>query len=202
MEYRELNENRRSVNFFDPDVSITVEEIEAIYEQAKLAPSSFNFQPLKIVLALSQEIREKLREAANGQPKVTEASAVLVLFGNTRQYLESEEIFIDRIDKGYMKKEELPMYLEMAKSLYEGKEIGFVSRNAGIFAMNFMLAALDNGWDTHPMDGFNIEAVQELFGLDSKYYPVMLIAIGKKKPGLRLFPRCKRKNFEDVFVML
>ena len=201
MEYARLNEARRSVNFFDPSVTITVEDIKAVYEQAKLAPSSFNVQPTKVVVALSPEIKEKLKQAAFGQPKVTEASAVLVLFGDTKQYLE-RETFQDWADRGYIKQEAVSPSMEMAKNLYEGeKEIGFVSRNVGIFAMNFMLAALDRGWDTHPMDGFDIGAVKELFGLDPRYLPVMLIAIGRKKPDVQLLPRAMRRAFEDVFTI-
>ncbi len=87
----------------------------------------------------------------------------------------------------------------MAKNLYAGeKEIGFVSRNVGLLAMNFMLAAKDRGWDTHAMDGFDIEAVKKLFGLPEKYLPVMLVAIGKKLPTQELLPRAMRRRFNDV----
>lgn len=202
MEWSILNEKRRSVNFFNPDVSVTVADIRRIYEAAKLAPSSFNLQPWKIVIVLSQEEKEKLRAVAMNQPKVTEASAVLVLFGNTRQYEESRDVFDDRVAKGYMPAEAVPKTMAAAEKLYSGdRAVGFVSRNVGLFAMNFMLAALDQGWDTHPMDGFDVDGVRQLFALDPKYLPVMLIAIGKKRPDAVLRPRGMRRTFEEVCLV-
>jgi len=203
MDYKKSNEKRRAVNFFDPAATITVEEIRAVYEQARLAPSSFNLQPLKIVVAHSAEAKEKLRAAAMGQPKVTEASAVLVLFGNLKQAHEGLDIFEDRVAKGYMKQEDIPRYVALAQSLYpdEKREIAFVSRNVGLFAMNFMLAAQDAGWDTHPMDGFDIDAVREAFGMEPKYLPVMLVAIGRRSPDTSLLPRPARREFRDAVIV-
>lgn len=202
MEWKALNERRRSVNFFDPSVTITAADLEKIYEAAKLAPSSFNLQPWKVVAVISKEEKEKLRAVAMNQPKVTEASAVLVLFGNTRQFLESQDVFEDWVAKGYMKAEAVPQAMAAAERLYGGdRALGYASRNVGLFAMNLMFAALDQGWDTHPMDGFDVEGVRNLMGLDPKYVPVMLVAIGKKHPDAALRPRGMRRSFDDVFIL-
>ncbi len=202
MEWSALNEKRRSVNFFDPSVTITASDLQKIYEAAKLAPSSFNLQPWKVVAVLSKEEKEKLRAVAMNQPKVTEASAVLVLFGNTQQFLESRDVLDDWVNKGYLKAEAVPQVTATMQRLYGGERaLGYASRNVGLFAMNFMFAALDQGWDTHPMDGFDVEGVQKLFGLDPKYVPVMLIAIGRKRPDVTLLPRGMRRSFEEVFIL-
>ena len=199
MEYLEANGYRRSINNFDPEARITVDELKEIYQQARLTPSSFNFQPWKVVVAHSPEIKARLREVALNQPKVTEASAILVFFGNTKQYLESDDVIQDRIKSGRMTEEDVPGMIGMARQLYDGRETGFVSRNVGLLAMNFMLSALDQGWETHPMDGFDIEGVQNLFGLGPKYLPVMMVAIGKRSPDLELHPRAMRRSFDEVF---
>jgi len=196
MEYSEANKQRRAVNVFDPAVAIKEDELKRIFEEASLAPSSFNFQPWKVVIALSAKAKEGLKRAAFGQAKVTEASAVLVFFGNTKQYLESDDVFDDWVEKGYLKAGEVEKTKGMAKGLYGGREVAFVSRNVGLLAMNIMLAAKNRGWDTHPMDGFDIAAVKNLFGLDEKYLPVMLVAIGKKPSEHKLLPRALRRSFE------
>ncbi len=199
MEYTDLNSQRRSVNIFDPAVEISEEELKAVFDLAALTPSSFNLQPWKIVIARSAEVKEKLREAAFNQKKVTDAAAVLVLFGNRKQYEECDDVMADWLEKGYLKENEIESTKETARNLYQGdREDGFVSRNVGLLAMNLMLAAEDRGWNTHPMDGFEIEKVQKLFGLDEKYLPVMLIAIGKKPEDFKLFSRARRRSFEEV----
>lgn len=199
MDYSEVNNQRRAVNFFDPAVKIIADEIRRIFDEAVLAPSSFNLQPWKIIVALKPETKEALQKAAFNQEKVTQASAVLVFFGNTRQHLESDDVFTDWVEKGYLKEEEVDGTKQMAQNLYgEGKEIGFASRNVGLLAMNIMLAARNRGWDTHPMDGFDIEAVGKLFDLPEKYLPVMLVALGKRAPDRQLLPRAMRRNFDQV----
>lgn len=199
MEYSNVNQQRRSVNVFDSSVKIREEEIERIFEEAILAPSSFNLQPWRVIIALTPDIKARLKAAALNQEKVAQASAVLVFFGNTKQYLESEDVLSDGVKKGYLEEEKVEGTRQMAINLYAGeKEIGFVSRNVGLLAMNFMLTAKNRGWDTHAMDGFDIEAVKKLFDLPEKYLPVMLVAIGKKLPTMELLPRAMRRSFDDV----
>jgi len=84
MELKEVFEKRRAVNFFDPKKDVDEALIRKIYDLAKLAPTSFNLQPLKIVLVHNPEWKAKLREAASGQPKVTEASYVAILLGDRK----------------------------------------------------------------------------------------------------------------------
>jgi nitroreductase len=45
--------------------------------------------------------------------------------------------------------------------------------------MQLMLIAKDHGLDTVPMGGFNKEQFVEKFNVDERYFPVVLIAVGK-----------------------
>lgn len=199
MEYTKINEERRAVNFFDTSVTITKEDLKKIYEKAKLAPTSFNLQPYKIMVALSKEMKKTLLPAAFNQPKIVEASAVLAICGNKKAFSEWDDVIEDMLAKGYLTKEKEKSTREMASFLYTGQENEFVSRNAGIFAMNFMLSAKNEGWDTHPMDGMNRDEVRKVFNLSNDYLPVMLIAIGKKSKEKNLLPKAMRRDFEKVF---
>ena len=61
---------------------------------------------------------------------------------------------------------------------------------AGLWAMSFMLAAEDAGWNTVPMSGYQPAALRELLALPPHYLDVMLIAIGKgSKEGHRTLRR-------------
>jgi nitroreductase len=199
MDYNQLNQERRSINFFDTNATITAGDIRAIYDEAALAPTSFNMQPYKVVAAISADAKSKLLPAAFNQPKITEASAVLAFFGDRNAFKNWDDVSRDMLEKGYLTPDKVEMYKGMAQNLYSGKEDAFVSRNTGLFAMNFMLAAKNRGWDTHPMDGMDGEAVRKLFGLGEEYLAVMLVAIGKLKPGTNLLPRGMRRSFDQVF---
>ncbi|MCX7823512.1 MAG: nitroreductase family protein [Syntrophobacterales bacterium] len=200
---KEIAEKRRAVNFFDSSVAITDDDLRSIYEIAKLSPSSFNLQPWRVIVVRSPEKRERLRELAMNQPKVTEASAILVFVGRGKAYEEDvDRVLRDRVSKGYMSEQIVDRVKEVIRNLYGGREVAFASRNVGLFAMLFMLAAESEGWDTHPMDGFDVEGVREFLQLGEGEFPVMMMALGKKQREATLLPRPERKSFEEVFSVL
>ncbi|MNC72663.1 putative NAD(P)H nitroreductase MhqN [compost metagenome] len=53
-------------------------------------------------------------------------------------------------------------------------------RNASLSAMQLMLIAKDQGWDTCPMIGFDAKALTESLQISDEYEPVLLIAMGKE----------------------
>ncbi|MFA6450120.1 MAG: nitroreductase family protein [bacterium] len=201
MEFSKVNEARRSVNFFDSAKDVDEALIKQIYELAKLAPSSFNLQPWKLVLVHDAEWKARLREGANGQPKVTEAAYVAIVLGDKKAYEKMDPVIDENINRGLMQEQARDFMKGMAKGLYSGdNERAFAGRNAGLFAMSFMLAAQSLGVDTHPMDGINTEAIRKTFSIPDEYDIVMLIAIGRFDETKTLAPRASRKSFDEVVV--
>ncbi len=203
MTVKEIAEKRRAVNFFDTTVTIKDDDLRKIYDVARLAPSSFNLQPWRVIVVRTLEKRQQLRELAMNQPKVTEASAILVFVGRGKAYeSDIERTLQDRIAKGYMSEQMVDRVKEAVKNLYEGREIAFASRNVGLFAMLFIMAAEAEGWDTHPMDGFDVDGVKKFLQLRDDEFPVMMLAIGKKRADATLLPRPERREFEEVFTVV
>jgi nitroreductase len=202
MELKKVFSERRSVSFFDVTKKIDMRLIEQIYDVAKTCPSSFNLQPWKMILVVSPENKKKLKEAAFNQLKVEEASAMLILLADTRGFEEMDEIFDDMVAKEYQKREAREGVKGFAKMLYDNPSgcRGFALRNAGLFAMSFMLAAKDLGVDTHPMDGFEQDKVKRAFNIPGKYEVAMLIAIGFRNEQKSLLERLNRKRFEEIAI--
>lgn len=200
MELADIFKQRRAVIFFDPEAKITTAQLKAIYDDAKLAPSSFNLQPFRVIAAVSKEAKEELFKVAFMQPKVKEASATLVIVGDTTKYEHAEEVWDDMVEKGYVPADKKEGTIQMAADLY-GDERGpaFASRNAGLFAMALMLAAKDHGFDTHPMDGIDIDGIRKLYDLKENELPVMLIAVGRFDQNKTLLPPKMRREFEKAF---
>jgi len=202
MELKKVFSERRSVNFFDATKKIDMRLIEQIYDVAKTCPSSFNLQPWKMILVVSPENKKKLKEAAFNQLKVEEASAMLILLADTRGFEEMDEIFDDMVAKEYQKREAREGVKGFAKMLYDNPSgcRGFALRNAGLFAMSFMLAAKDLGVDTHPMDGFEQDKVRRAFNIPDRYEVAMLIAIEFRNEQKILLERLNRKRFEEIAI--
>ena len=136
------------------------------------------------------------------QPKVEEASAVLIIVADPRGVEENMEKVLDSSQLlGYMKPEMREATIGMIKTLY-GTEDSltrklFASKNASLFAMNLMLAAKGLGFDTHPMDGFDEDRIKREFDIPQDKIIPMLIAVGYLKAGIMLLPRAFRRPLDE-----
>ena len=68
-----LIKNRRSAVIFEEGIEISESELEEMFALNKFAPSAFNLQHSHYVTVVDQNKKEQLREAANGQYKVSSA---------------------------------------------------------------------------------------------------------------------------------
>ncbi len=202
MDVVEAVQQRRSVNFFEPSKELPDEKIRELIELAKLAPSSMNLQPWRIVVVTDAERKKALRKCAFDQPKTEEASAVLIMIADPAS-LEAtiETVLKSWVDLGYMKPEMVETYRGMAAGLY-GTEDSlrrklFSVKNTSLLAMNIMLAAKGLGLETHPMDGFDEDCIKREFGIPAGMIIPMLITVGYLKSGVTLLPRAYRKNLDD-----
>lgn len=195
-------QERRSINFFEPGRELSDEKIKELLELAKLAPSSMNLQPWRIVVVKDSERKKALRKCAFDQPKVEEASAVLVMIADPGSLEGSiETVLKSWVDLGYMKPEMVETYKGMAGALYGTadslKRKLFAVKNTSILAMNIMIAARGLGLQTHPMDGFDEDCIKKEFNIPTDKIIPMLITVGYLKTGITLLPRAYRRSVED-----
>lgn len=202
MDTIEAIQKRRSINFFQPDKKLSNEKLRELLEIANLAPSSFNLQPWKVIAVRDQERKKVLRKCAFDQPKVEEASAVLIMIANPRGVEENIERVLDSWQKlGYMKPEMRETSKGMAQNLYGPMDSMtrkfFAVKNTALFAMNLMIVAKGLGLETHPMDGFDEESIKKEFGIPEDKIIPMLIAVGNLKEGIKLLPRAFRRPIDE-----
>ncbi|MEM7817096.1 MAG: nitroreductase family protein [Candidatus Aenigmatarchaeota archaeon] len=202
MDLKEVYLKRRSVNFFKKDFKVSLSDLKKIYDLAKLAPSSFNLQPYKILIVSKPKYKKLLKEVALNQQKVEDASVVLVILADKEGYKDFDRVFLDMIKKGYSTEDKKEFYKSIINKLYNTKILsrGFALRNAGLFALSFIFSAKYYGFDTHPMDGFEIKKLIKYFNIPTRYEPLMLIALGKFDDSKRLLPRLKRKDFKEIII--
>jgi nitroreductase len=144
---------RRSINFFDSNKPISKDKLKELIEIANLSPSSFNLQPWEVIVVVEPERKKVLRSCAFNQPKVEEASAVLIMIADPKGVEKNLEKVLDSWQElGYMKPEMRETYINMAKTLYAEenslKRKIFAVKNTALFAMNLMLAAKGLGLET------------------------------------------------------
>ncbi|MDM5227483.1 nitroreductase family protein [Cytobacillus sp. NJ13] len=184
-DFKEIVTGRRSIRNYDPTVKIGREEMAEILEEASLAPSSVNLQPWRFVVIDSKEGKETLAPLAKfNQRQVETSAAVIAVFVDMKSEAFIEKIYDTAVEKGYMPADVRDTQVPSIKGLVENmtfeqkKDMNLI--DAGLVSMQLMLAARAHGYDTNPIGGYEKDRIAEAFHLDKeRYYPVMLISIGK-----------------------
>jgi nitroreductase len=207
MDFKQLMDKRRAVNFFDPQKDVSDDMLRQIIETAAKAPSSFNLQPWSVVVLRDQEEKSRLRKHAWDQSKVSEAPVTLIVLADMDAWEPGhrfvEKNFDSLVKIGMMSESQRDWFHDACKNLYGAspeRQVAFACKNAGFFAMSLMLAARDLGVDTHPMDGFDIEGVRKEFHISKNYWIPMLLAVGYFRSDKTLLPPKWRKSYEEMVV--
>ena len=207
MNFQEITQKRRSINFFDPDKDVSEKKLIKMVEIAANTPSSFNLQPWNLMVLRDNEKKETLKALAWNQPKVVEAPVVLIVLADMQGWREGHPTFEKNWKKnleiGSMQQEQREWFLNATNSLYNWSpeaKLAFAAKNTGFFAMSLMYAATSLGLETHPMDGFDHEAVKKEFNIPENYWIPLLLAVGYKQPDVELHSAKWRKSYEDIVV--
>jgi nitroreductase len=202
MDVIEVIRQRRSINFFEQGKELPDEKIKELLELANLAPSSFNVQPWKVVVVRDPARKKVLRKCAFDQPKVEEASAVLIMVADPNFLEDNFSRVLDSwVELGYITEDKRDGNRDLAKNLYgtpDSQTRKYVAvKNTSLFAMNLMLAAKGLGLETHPMDGFDEACIKREFNIPTDKLIPMLVAVGDLKSGVTLLPRAFRRKLEE-----
>lgn len=197
MDTFEAIEKRRAVKHFDPNHTITQDELDRILSAAILSPTSFNIQNWRFVVITNKDLKAKMRKAAWNQVQVTDASAVLVLCADLLAWKKDPSRYWKDAPK------EVQDYLvPMIVKSYEGQDQlqrDEAIRSCGMAAQTIMLAAKSVGYDSCPMIGFDPGQVAEIINLPHDHIIGMMITIGKAlKPAQ---PRGGQLPLNQVVVM-
>jgi nitroreductase len=176
MEVTKALELRRAVKAFDPQHRMSEAEIEKLMSLAMLAPTAWNIQHWRFVLARDPELRRQIRAAAWDQAQVTDASLLVVLTVDIKAWQKQPERYWRNATP------EVREYLVGALTQFytgcEQLQRDDAMRSCGLAAMALMLAAQEMGYQSCPMDGFDAEAVGKLINLPADHAVAMFVAIG------------------------
>ena len=175
--------DRHSVRKYDSNYIISQEEIKDMLKEAIQAPSSSNLQAWRFIVIQDQETKKDLREIAYNQEQVETASAVIAVLGDKEMYKSVEKVYQSAYEAGYMDEANMNRLIESTNNTYphapEEVRANIASFDAGLVSMQLMLIAKNRGYDTVPMGGFNKEQFIEKFNIPDRFFPIVLIPIGK-----------------------
>lgn len=179
----EVIKNRHSVRKYDSQFSISRKEIEDMLKEATLAPSSSNLQSWRFIVIQDQETKKELRAIANNQEQVETASAVIAVLGDKEMYKSVEKVYRSAYEAGFMDEANMNRLIASTNNTYphasEEARKNISSFDCGLVTMQLTLIAKERGYDTVIMGGFDKEKFIEKFNVDERFFPVVLISLGK-----------------------
>lgn len=192
----EAIEKRRSIKHYDPNHRMTDDEVRQLLEATMKAPTAFNIQHWRFVVASDPELRKQIRAAAWDQAQVTDASLLVVLCADRKAW--------DKDPASYWVNAPQPvqdMLVPAITQYYTGNaqvERDECMRSCGLAGQTLMLAAKGMGYDSCPMDGFDFEAVGKLINLPGDHLIAFMIAVGKGTK--EAWPRPGQLGYDQVVV--
>jgi 3-hydroxypropanoate dehydrogenase len=167
------------------DMPVADVQLRAIWDLMKMAPTSANMQPVRIIWVKSPEAKQRLADC--------------VMEGNKAKVLAAPVTAVIGYDIDFH--EELPWLFPHtdAKSWFEGDEDGRregAFRNSSLQGAYLMLAARAIGLDCGPMSGFDADAVNAAFFDEEPRHRVNFIcSLGYGDPA-SIFDRSPRPEFD------
>lgn len=179
---------RYATKKMDPSKKVSQDKLDRILEAIRLAPTSSGLQPFEVIVVKNPEIREKLREAGNGQGQITDSSAVLV-FAAWDTYTDAriDSVLAMTEDQRGMKSDTLTGYFDRLKGIYVPRDartnFEHAARQAYIGLGLAVTAAAFEEVDATPMEGFDPDRFDAILGLRARgLRTVAILPLGYRAP--------------------
>lgn len=144
----EIIAKRWSPRAFDPDGKVTDEQLHALLEAARWAPSFGNTQPARFLVGRAgSEVFDKIfATLTEGNQRWTRRVGVLLI-----------GVAVEQNEKG---------------------DVPYAEYGVGLAVENLVLQAVAEGLAAHQMAGFDADAVRSAFELPAEARPVVAVAVG------------------------
>lgn len=198
---------RYATKGFDSSKKLSDTQLNLLLDAVQLAPSSYGLQPYQIIVVTNQEIKEKLKAAAYGQPQLTDASHIFVFAINKNYTTQHVDDFANNIlATRSIQLEDIKGYVATMKGTVDSRsqeELANWNARQAYIALGVLLdsAALAE-IDACPMEGFNNAQFDEILGLADKNLTSVVIAptgFRSADDAYQHFAKV-RKSKEDLFI--
>ena len=203
-------QKRYAVKKYDTTAGISADQLGLLLEALRLAPTSFNLQPFRLIQITDTDVRQRIRtEAAFNQPQVTDASLFFVLAAETNV---DENTIARSIDLAAAIRDIPRSSLEARENQIKGFILSFspehrllwAQRQAYIALGVLVSAAAEAGIDVSPMEGFLPDKVDAILGMtkQSLHSTVLLAAGVHSEDDEHAYLAKVRKPIEQIHQVL
>lgn len=192
MDLKEVLNWRYSTKSFDSTKKITSEDFEQIKALLRMSPSSTNIQPWHFVIASTDEGKARIAKGTQGffhfnEPKVLNASHVVLFCSRTSADEDYMQHLLEVEDKdGRYPNDDIKQGVYAARNIfadihrYDVKDFQhWMEKQVYLNIGNFLLGVATLGIDALPMEGIDVKALDEEFGLrEQGFTAITAVALG------------------------
>ncbi len=208
---------RYSTKEFDPNKKVSEEDFKQIKALLRMSPSSTNIQPWHFIIASSDEGKARIAKGTQGffhfnSKKVTDASHVIVFCSKTSA---DEDYMLHLLEKedadGRYPNDEIKQGMHGARNIfadmhrYDFKDFQhWLEKQVYLNIGSFLLGVAALGIDAIPMEGIDLKAMDEEFGLREKgFTSITVVSIGyRTETDFNAKTPKSRLSEEEIFTIL
>ncbi len=186
---------RHACKIFDSNKTITDNNFNFLLEVARLSPTSFGMQGVKLYVITNKKKKEELKPACWSQNQIDTCSHLVIFTTKTKELKANSEWVKARfgergltpdMQKAYLDRyEKFHQQADFSKDIYQ-----WGSRQAYILMANMLTSAASMKIDSCPIEGFEKSKVEDILGLDIEHEEVSVIAAF----GYRINPQPKKNR--------
>ena len=179
--YNEKLNWRYATKKFNPEKSLSEEQVDYLQKSIQLSASSYGLQPYEVFVVTDKETKEKLKEAAWNQSQLTDASHVFIFAGLKKLNENYIDSYLENISKiREIKVQDLSGLKDMLTSNIvekpEEQQKIWAQKQAYIALGNLLSAAAHLKVDTCPMEGFDAKKIDQVLGISGTNLTTAVIA--------------------------
>ena len=184
MNYVEALQKRYSVKKFDKSKTISPDLLKDILEAGRLSASSLGLQPYRILIAESEDIKEKLIPAFYNPSQISTCSHMIVVVSRKN----IDESYIGKYFNHISDTRETPLdelhgfrksIVSWLNITNESELLHWTEKQGYLALANMMFAAALEKVDSCPIEGFRPEIISEVLEIDQEKEKVSVaLAIG------------------------
>ena len=180
-------------------------DLNTILEAVRLAPTAYGLQPFKIIVTENKELLNEIFEKSCPQIVLQQCSHQLIFKARKKLDEEYVEGYLNEMKRKRNSSDEyIASYRSKIQKVIENPAINKFSwmiRQTYIALGFALVAAAELGIDSTPIEGFNVQAINEMLSLDTdSEEAVVLLTLGfRDEKADRLAEQPKiRKSIEQL----
>lgn len=168
---------RHACKIFDTEKKISNDDFEFLLQTARLAPTSFGMQGVRLLVITNSEIKQKLKPVCWNQNQIDTSSHLVIFLTKTQDLKPNSEYVKVRFAERGLSSEYQEAYLNRYKEFHEQQDTyQWGAKQAYILFSSMINAAAMIEIDSCPIEGFEKSNVEDILQIDTDQEEVVLLA--------------------------